>query len=200
VSSEGDLDRWLSVNTSVVQSLLKGFDASLSFLKGFDCHPVHLLFFDAKTLFLGRCVFGSFLGFLEDGDHLRAALCHLLSNYTQVQVSIIWLIFVAVVDDLPLLDAVPSTNSRADVFFGINVGKINVVGAEVGNTTIRANCRFYANSILAIKESTSRIVWCGCRVLNNDSVWATGSCLRKICDPIAATLCAKFVVATCCVS
>ena len=61
-----------------------------------------------------------------------AALRHLLSNHTKVQVRVIGLVLVAIVDDLPLFDAVPGVSGGADIFLDIAVGEVGVVGAVIG--------------------------------------------------------------------
>jgi hypothetical protein len=103
-------------------------------------------------------ILSSFLGFLEDGDHLRAAFRYLLSNHAKIQVSIIGLILVAVVDDLPFLDAVPSVSSRADVFLGVAVGEVDVVGAEVGYATVGANSAL-TPAVSCSRELVTCAVW-----------------------------------------
>ena len=105
----------------------------MSFLQRLDCHPVHLLFLDAELL--GLIV----LGFLKDSDYFRAALRHLLSNNAKVQISVIGLVLVAVVDDLPFLDAIPGISSGADILLGVAVGKVDIVGLKIAYATVLFN-------------------------------------------------------------
>ena len=65
----------------------------------------------------------------------------MLGNYTKIQTSIIRLVLVAVVDDLPFLEAAPSASSGADVFLGVAVREVGVVGAEIPDTAVRTNLK-----------------------------------------------------------
>ena len=111
-------------------------DTNLSFLEGLDGHPHHLLLFNANALLLSGLIINRFFGLLKDSDYFWAAFGNLLGNDAHVQISVFRLVFVAEIDDFPLLETVPSASGWGNILFYVAVRQVDVVGAVVSYAAI----------------------------------------------------------------